>query len=697
MGAAGGETDLRGGRGTNLRGREDADREGEGWNKVKPRKSFGQDGAERFTGRMGGESHRQQRDDRGRERDDLDASKDRRRTFDTDGEEGDAPRRNGLTRGKPESWSRDTAAKQPVDPTERALNRERIEKAKSWRSEEKSGNPRGDRGDRGERGERSDRNHDRRWDTREREQRPERAPEWLDEPVQEKNAGHTQEDFRKFMERARGGAKAAELPADSTDGPGGPPSFFTPDSSAVQSAPVLAQPLAQDAFFARFSNAAATTPGDDSSDATRGAVEKQSKFARMFSAQPAPQLAPQPTEPRGYTGGYTEPSTPAVGAANGGGPAEASQHVPDKHWEALMSKLQSSKVQGTPTPPNANAMSQPPPPQSHSNQSPSVNNETVRNLTQALDQKANLSSPDPPLSFGLGRPEEPRLRSVPPQRPELMQPRPMQPPSQPPTVRNDQLIHELLAQRPNAQSQGSVRSNLTADPHSAHLMQLLQHQQIPDQRPIEPVMRLPPQNQRQPSMHFEPEPSVFMRDHGLVQQRQMQPLAGFENQFRRSEGDGRMMLQQQQQQPPPHPHILQRQQMIPPGLDHGPPPSQQMYPPLGQRQPPMIPQPQMQQGGRAPPGLLFGSGPSMGNGPPPNGLPPNMLQPGNSMHDGPPRGMPPPGFFAGGPPPHGGPNFMPPPGMGVPFPGPDAFYQPGPGPYDGRGGMPPPGGAPFRR
>lgn len=579
------------------------------------------------------------------------------------------------------------------------MNRERIEKVKSWRSDDKAGNARGDRGERG-RGEPSHRNnerHDRRWDTREREQRPERAPEWMDEPVQEQNVAHTHEDFMAWKERTKraknGAATAAELPTDRTDGRPDLPSFFTADPPAVQSAPATEQK--PDAFFAMYSSIAATPQGDNGSEATSTAG-KGSKFFPLF-AQPAPQPAPQPTGTPVY-GGITAHLTSNAGLLNGRGAVESSQ-AKDPHFASLMTKLKNSRVQGTPTPPNANALSQPPPPPSLSNQSPVVTNEAIRNLTQATDQQANLSSPDPSLPFGLGRPEEPRLRSVPPQRPEIMAPRPMQPPSQPPTVRNDQLIQEMVAQRHNAQSQGSGRPNLAAEHQSASLMQILQQQ---GQRSMETAIRLPPQNQRQPSMHFEPEPNpVFMRDHGLIQQRQMPPPAGFDNQFRRSEGDSRMMQQQhqQQQQPPPHPHILQRQQMVPPGLEHGPLLPQQMWPgqqpPLGQRQGPMIPQPQMQPGARAPPGLPFGPGPAMGNGLLMNGLLPNMLQSGDNM-PGPPRGMPPPGFFAGGPPPHG-PNFMPPPGMGVPFPGPDAFYQPGPAPYDGRGGMPPPGGAPFRR
>lgn len=669
MGAIGGDTESRGTRGATFRGRGDSDRDGEGWNTVQPRKSFGQEGAERFTGRMGGD-HRH-RDDRGlKERDENESVKDnRRRTFDNEGEEGDAPRRNGLTRGKTEPWFKENAAK-AVDPAERAMNRERIEKAKSWRThdtEDKPGHSRGDR---------NNERHDRRWD-RERETRQEREPEWMDEPAEEKNAAHTEEEFRKFMERARGGPKPAEKAADAFEGPPGLPSFFTADTAAVKSAPAAEQ--RPDKFFAKFSETAVTTLGDEKPEVGNAPAAKSSKFAKLFGSS-------QPVETRGYT----EPSTPAAGlppATNGSGPGDAPASDADKQaFAALLSKLHlPPKQQSTPTPPNVNAYTQPPPPQPPPSQPQNAPQDPLRNLEQAFAQRNSLGSPDPPgLSYGLGRPEEPRLRSVPPPRPEIMAPRPMQPSTQPPTVRHDQMLHELVAARHNAQSQGSGRADMPTDQHSAYLMQLMQRR-IPDQpaRPIESIMRQPQPQRQVPMHHFEPEPNAFVREHGPAQQRQMRPPAGFEDQFRRSEGDGRMM----QLQPQP-PHILQRQQ-IPPGLDQGIPPQQLwsgQQPPPVQRQGPMI-QPPMQQGGRAPPGLPFG-GPVMGNN-----MPPNMLPSGDNI-PGLPRGMPPPGFFPGGPPPPG-PGFMPPPGMGGPFPGPDGFFPPGP--FDGRGGMPPPGGAPFRR
>lgn len=484
------------------------------------------------------------------------------------------------------------------------------------------------------------------------------------------------------MEKARGGPKPADKAADAFEASSGLPPFFTADSAAVTPAPVVEQ--RPDKFFAKFSETTATTLGDAKPEAANAPAAKSSKFAKLFNSS-------QPVENRGYT----EPPTPATGLpppANGSGLGDVPASDADKQaFAALLSKLHlPSKQQSTPTPPNANAYSQPPPPpQPPSSQSQNVPQDPIRSLESAFGQRASLGSPDPPLSYGLGRPEEPRLRSVPPPRPEIMAPRPMQPSTQPPTVRHDQMLQDLVASRHNAQSQGSGRADLGTDQHSAYLMQLMQRR-IPDQpvRPIESIMRQPQPQRQVPMHHFEPEPNVFVvRDHGPAQQRQMRPPAGFEDQFRRSEGEGRMM----QLQPQP-PHILQRQQ-IPPGLDQGIPPQQLwpgQQPPPVQRQGPMI-QPPMQPGGRAPPGLSFG--PAMGNGPVMGNLPPNMLPSGDSI-PGLPRGMPPPGFYTGGPPPPG-PGFMPPPGMGGPFPGPEGFFPPGP--FDGRGGMPPPGGAPFRR
>lgn len=671
FGGGGADTDFRGARSTNFRARGE-ERDGEGWSTVKPRKSFGQEGAERFTGRMGGEyRHRDERAHK--DRDESDAVRDRRRTFEAEGEEVEAPRRNGLGRGRTDPWFKETATK-PVEGTERQSNRDRIDKAKSWRvqdPEDKSGGSRNDRG--AER-------HDRRWD---REQRPEREPEWLDEPLEERNAGHTEADLKKFMESmkaSRSGPKAGDKGADTLEGPPGLPSFFGSDPQVVKSAPALEK--GPDKFFAAFGEAqlsAASPVAGDRPEAAKPAAAKSSRFANLFSAQTVEVRGP-----------VEQPAPAAAPPPPNGGPADLHlQSDADKQaFQALLSKLQLPRANehSTPPPPNVNAYSQPPPPQTqpqpqHAPQDP------IHSLEQALAQKAQIGSPGSAGPYSMGRAEEPRLRSVPPGGQEIHAPRPVPPPSQPPSARPEQMLQDLVSQRHNAQSQGSGRVEFGSDPNSAFLMQLMQSR-LPDQRPIEQIMRHP-QPQRQASIpHFQEREPDFSRDRGPGQQRQMrppQPQPGFlEETFRRTEGDGRMM------QPP---QILQRQQMGPPGLDAVMGQQQQQLwpgqgPPPGQRPGPMILPPGLQGGrvmnGPMPPGMPF-----------PGNLPPGVFPPNENMA-GPPRGVqPPPGFFAGGPPP--GPGFMPvPPGMGGAFPGPEGMLFPN-GPFDGRPGMPPPGAAPFRR
>ncbi|KAJ0113906.1 hypothetical protein J7T55_010150 [Diaporthe amygdali] len=653
------------------RRRGDGDRDGEGWSTVKPRKSFGQEGAERFTGRMGGE--RQKDDRRAKERDEHDSLRDRpRRNMDTDGDEGDAPRRNGLNRGRSEPWFKDN--NKTNEGIERSSNRERIDKAKSWR--DRNDRERNDR-------ERSDR-HERRWE-KDRDQRAsEREPEWLDEPAEEKSHGHTEADLKKFMETmkaSKGGGKAAEKTTEAQPSPA-PASFFA-DPPAVKSAPAVER--GPDKFFEAFAGSKLTslpsTEGDKLEaiqavkapagfDAPTG---KSSRFANLFSAQ----AVPQPSESRGRT----EPSTPAAGPPPPN--VESVDVQPVQHnnaekeaFQALLQKLhlpRQGEQQSTPTPPNAGAFTQPPPPPMQN-----MSQDPIQNLAQALAQKAHVVSPQPSDPYGMDRREEPRLRSVPPGGPEILAPRPMPPPSQPPSARPDQMLQDLLSHRHNAQSQGSGRAEHGSNASRDFLMQLMQSgRHAPEQPRIEQIMRMP-QPQRQASLpHFPDREPDFLQQRGPAQ-RQMRPQGppGFaDEQFRHSEGDGR----------PLHPtQILQR----PPGLDHAlqqqQHQQQQQFMQPGQQMPPvqrpMIP----------PPGLM---------GQPRNGPVPGMFNPANmppgvfppDTIPGPPRNMqPPPGFFGGGPPPPGAGHMM----MGG-FPGPDGMVFGAP--FDGRGGMPPPGAAPFRR
>lgn len=619
---------------------------------------------------MGGD---RRHNDRGfKDRDDHEGTKERRRNFDAEGEEGDTPRRNGLNRGRTEPWFKDNA--KVTDVTDRVSNRERIEKAKSWRSHDNDDGPRQLRSERG---------NGRQWGDKDRDQRAnEREPEWFDEPAEVKPIEHIETDFKKqpteadlkkFMESmkaGKSGPKAPEKGLEIADGPPALPSFFNSDPPAVKSAPV------EDKFFAIFKTetGVVSPAGGEKSEAAKAPAVKSSRFANYFSAQAG--------EPRGST----EPPTPAVvppppsGGSIGGQQSDADREA----FQALLSKLQlprPNEPQSTPTPPNVGPYGQPPsqkPPQ----QPQHVPQDPIHHLEQSLAQKVHLDSPElVGPHFGMDR-QEPRLGSAPPARPEILAPRPVPPPSQPPSARPDQMLQDLVNQRHNAQSQGSGRPEPDASANAVFLMKLMQSgRQMPDVRPIEQLMRHPQPQRQAPIPQFQDrEPDFGARERGPAPRQIRPPQGGFiEEQFRRSEGDGRPIQPIQ---------ILQRPPMGPPGLEQGLQQLQWIQPgqPAPPNRQPMIPQP--------PPGLV--ANPNR-NGPMPGmfnpNMPPNVFPPENLP--GPPRNMqPPPGFFGGGPPP--GPGFMPgPPGMGG-FAGPDGMIFPG-GLYDGRGGMPPPGAAPFRR
>ncbi|KAK2066998.1 hypothetical protein P8C59_000770 [Phyllachora maydis] len=202
-----------------VRRRGDQEQDSDGWSTVKPRKSFGHEGAERFQSRMGGTDRFGTRDhQRVRERDERDGEGRRRNlehvARDKDGDEAfEAPRRSGLNRGRSEPWFRD--GKDEAAPSQMS-QRERIDRNKNWRereSEDRSHEKNGDRygGDR-------ERPFDRKWD-RDREQRVEREPEWLDEPAEEKAQAHTMEDFQKFMESMKKSKAGPAEPDEPTAGP----------------------------------------------------------------------------------------------------------------------------------------------------------------------------------------------------------------------------------------------------------------------------------------------------------------------------------------------------------------------------------------------------------------------------------------------------------------------------------------------
>lgn len=645
---------------------ESGDHDGEGgWSTVKPsRKSFGAEGAERFNGRMGGVP----REDRPRR---------------NDADEEDATRRNGLTRGKPDLWNnlnKETpGTRNNNDTGDRPSQRERIDRAKSWRERdngERSTNPRNDRNDRNDRG--NDR-HDRGWGG----QRVERDPEWMDEPLEEKVQAHTEEDLKKFMESmkaSKGGPKPDEKPSNVTEASPVGGGFFGLNDAAVKSAPAVEH--GPDKFFSPFGTSSgldAVTPGiETKTEAVGPKTAKPSRFTSFFANQ-------QGTSVRGQT----EPPTPATGPPPPDGLQAFFGQPPDQEKEkenesaafhVLLQKLRGQTSQSTPTPPSAAPYAEPPP-------------------MQTMSHKSAVASPEPPVQqqhhqYGMSR-DEPRHHSVPPpvQQQDIHAPRPMQPPNQQPQVvaRTEQILQDIIVSRHNAPSQGSGRmepQHSVSTSQRDFLMQLMQSgHAAPDPRPIEQVLtRGMQQPRKQPAM-----PPYMQQERELGYSRE-QMMPSQQRQQMRSQGPASYLHEDPFRHPenesrPQPTQILQRP---PPGLDHGM--QQQQWLPSGVQLPPtqrpMVP----------PPGLMANQ-PSR-NVPVPSMYPPHY-PPGVFPMDnmaGPPRNMqPPPGlpaFFGGGPP-HPSQQFVPPHQMGGFQGGPDpmAFVSP----FDGRG-MPHPGaGGPFRR
>lgn len=655
----------------NFRRRGDQDQDSEGWSTVKPRKSFGTEGAERFHGRMGaaGERFGGRDDRRTRDRDDREGGDRRSRNADShkDDEDIETPRRNGLGRGKSEPWYRDDRndgghGDAPIS------QRERIDKAKSWRERDPAAIET----------RRNERNNDRnygRWD-RDRDQRAEREPEWFDsEPVEEKTTGHTEEDFKKFMETMKakqGGApKAEEKPAAQEksvlDGP------LEPDLK-IASAPAIDP--GPDKFFSAFGDA--TTPAAESKDSIR--AKGASRFMTFLNKQDDSRSR-------------TEPPTPAA-AAHTGGPTQAAPAQNEAEKEAfalLIQKLQVSRgaSQGGGPPPQSLAglfdRNPPPPPESQPQPQP----------------KSVVGSPEPYQQYGDHR-EDPRLRAPPlPQHPmhNMISPRQMGPLAQPPPSRPEQALQDLLAQRHNIPNQNNGRASQNSTHNNSNtdfLMRLMQgHRDVPEPPRSELLVRMP-QPTKQVSLanipdreqDYQRERRDSQRQQQQIQQQQMRlqgvPPGFMDDQFHSPELDSR---------PGQPTTILQRPP--PPGLDHhglhhfqmgGGGVSQQIPP-----QRPMIPPPGLVNGPRnvnpPMPGMYQnfppqGPGPVFGAPPPPG--PPEGL-------GGPPLGPmqrgigPPPGFF-GGQIPSG---FIPPMGPAG-FQGPDGpggFPGAGPGGPGGPGGL----------
>jgi len=630
--------------------RAEGDADSDGWSTVKPRKSFGTEGAERFNGRMGVDKHRDDR--RFKDREERDAKDKPQRGFDTFSREKDGDydqerenRRNGTGRGKGESWFRDSDG--PPTPRDRNSNGDRlVDRSRGWREKERD--DREDRGGKHERG-------DRRWD-RDRDQRQEREPEWMDEPADEKKMAHTQEDFQKWKESMQREDKPQgnkPLVEESKGDLSGQASFFGLEKPKVETP--LGIDTGPDKFFGMWATPKEEiTPESGIEVKKEGAVKakttgKASRFTSFFTPQEEP--------PRRQT----EPPPPMPPPAANGLSALFPSTTPGQEKEAfqnILLKLQ-SQSRGSGTTPPANAQQQPKPPapeKQHSNPTP----------TQELFQQYRSERQDEQPSASQ-RNSQQALQDLLNQR---------QVAGSQPTVRPDNMVQELIGQRQNALSQSSNRPDQDRN-NSQFLMELLKSQP-PPQRTEAMLLRMPqsqkPADRQMQQQMIEREQEMqreAARERNASQRARPQPPPGFydDPSFQR----GPPQHERHAGNPPQPTQILQRPP--PPGLD-------QMQP--GWAQPPsQLPPPQQQvrqQHNIAPPPGLAGGPPrampmpqmfptpfpGMGNFPPPD------------VMGGPPRMQPPPGFFNAPPP-----GFLPP-GMSMAFGA----------PFDGRG--PPPNGA-FRR
>lgn len=662
-------------RNNTLRPKRAEGEDSDGWSTVKPRKSFGTEGAERFNGRMGVAGHREER--RFKDREDRDG-KDRPRGFDTfsrdrverdgDNEQERDNRRNGNGRGRNEpSWFKDRdTTDQPSTPRERNSNGDRfgVDRNRGWREKERDERPDrgGDRGDR-DRGDRGDR----RWD-RDRDQRQEREPEWMDAPAEEKSQAHTQEEFQKWKEQMQGKDKPAKEAVEETaPQPDAGGSFFELESKKKVETP-LAIDTGPDKFFGMWATPKDENPPDlgmeskKEGPAKAKTIGKASRFTSFFTPQEDPQRrqtepsAPVPSAPLGGLGALF--ASPSSGSQNTQGDAER------EAFQQLLQKLQSHSVGANSSTPPITELQQRKPP--------------------AVEKPQSIPPPEPFQQYRPERQEEvrPSTRNSQQALQDFVAQRQQMTGSQP-IVRPEQVLQELVGQRQNANSQASARPDQpqSRNSNTEFLMNLMQSAKAaPEPQRTEQVLLRNPgkmldrqmqqQIMEQEQLHRE---ALQRERERSVSQRQVptQPPPGFYDDptaFQR----GPPQHERQPGQPPQQPTAILRRPMdrpTPPGLDMG-----------WDRQAQLLPQQhRILQG--PPPGLPSGRGMSMPHYPP--GFPMGDFPPPNMMAGptGPPRNMhPPPGFFNAPPP-----GFMPP-GM--------SGFQEMTFPFDGRG--PPPNGA-YRR
>ncbi|KAK4109853.1 hypothetical protein N656DRAFT_715097 [Canariomyces notabilis] len=664
-------------RNNGFRRRGDQDQDSDGWSTVKPRKSFGHEGAERFHGRMGGAGGDRfgVRDDRRlRDRDDRDSGDRRSRNFrDQDGDEADTLRRNGLPRGKSDSWFKDSSNGGNNDAP--MSQRERIERAKSWRDRD----PDDRLGDR--QGDRYDRNYERRWD---RQPRVENEPEWLDEPAEEKAQGHTEEDFKKFMEAMKA-AKGGSAPKPEEK------KGIALDKPAVDAVPeveqkvVSAPPMetSEDKFFATYGHSSldVSVAAGEGKDAVKPKGGKSSRFMALMTSQEDNRAK-------------TEPATPAAAPQPGDSATTSSQQSETEKvaFARLLQQLQRSAISPQPAAPK---FPEPSP-------------------FQELQQKSVATPPETFQQYSNDRRDDGRMRTSQPSINDILSPRPVGPPVQPPPVsRPEQALQDLLAQRhqlPNQTTTRLAQNAAAVNSNTEFLMRLMQsHRDAPEPPRTEQLLVRMPQPTKQVSLANIPDREQdYQRERRDSQRQQLRGQGGGPPGFL-DDGGNQFHPPDVDTRPPPQPTQILQRPPPPLGLDHQMhpfhmggvaaaaaaaaaqmPPQRPMIPPPGlmnNSNPPRninVPMPGMYAPnfpplhGHGGPGT-FAPGPHTAGGGPEGMVGPPHPQgpPGPPQQSGPPRSMqPPPGFF-GGPPP---PGFMPPPpapppGMGGGGGG-GSFHQP---------------------
>lgn len=661
--------------------RADGDADSEGWSTVKPRKSFGAEGAERFNGRMGLDRHRDDRreDRRFKDREDRDAKDRPQRGFDTftrdkdnDHDQDRDNRRAGLGRGgRGESWRGDNDA--PPTPRERNSNGDKYgDRSRGWRDKERD--DRGDRGnDRNERNDRNDRGErgDRRWG---RDQRSEVEPEWLEGPADDKKGqAHTQEDFEKWRQSTRREDKSLESKISGEEGSRGDAggSFFGLEKQKVETP--LAIDTGPDKFFGLWA-APKDEAGADSGIGSKkeGAAKsktggKSSRFTSFFSPQeelprrqtePPPPVPPLPID--GFFGSLLQDK---------GNESNNTKSTPQDQaaFQLILQKLQAQHNGGSGSTPPANAQQQPKPPAPEKQQSnPLHASEPFQQYRPELQEERPGAS---------SRNSQQTLQDLLSQR---------QVANSQPIVRPDQMLQELVGQRQNALSQSSVRPDQPQSRNNTEFLMNLMRAAPEPQRTEQVLLRMPPQraSDRQTQQHMlereqEMHRELALRERGAThRQNRPQPPPGFfdDPSFQRGPPP-------QHERPAGNPsqptQILQRPP--PPGLEQIQPgwaqPPTQLPPPQQLRQHNIAPPPGLAGGPtrNIPMQQMFAPGfPGIGNFPHPDAMAaPQRMQPPPGFYNAPPPGFLPPNAFQG-------PDGMPP--FGAPF--------------DGRG-LPPQG--PFRR